>query len=145
MNEVNEKTAAQIEHELAQFVCTEHYYRANHSFVYTDGVKYLAEATCCYWLLDEISLSQPRIKEMKDEKLQHFQFWTLTSENNKGCLICERDSGDIVLKHDYVYTDFPLKKVKLWLINIFQFWNSQGQYRGNKPSNYGTLILPSEY
>lgn len=115
------------QYELNQFRGTSNHYRhLLNQFVYTDGVKYLAEHGQAYWLLDAIASHQPTL--LKDPKLQGFQSWTLTVNlNNKiAKLVCERDTKDVVLSQDIPYTDFPLAEVKLYLIKK-------------------VLLLPSEY
>ena len=135
------------ESELAQFTCTTQYYHSLLStFVYTDGIKYLAEKGDCYWLLSDISAFQYS-GEMKNNKhLQSIQFWTLkANEDRSANLICEQDTGITIFESHYAYTSFPLSKISLYLCDMSCYWNSAGQKRGNKTSNYGKLILPTEY
>ncbi len=56
---------------------TENYYRHSlvPNFLFTDGVKYLAENAECFWLIDIIASYQAMAK--KDEALQAMQFWHL--------------------------------------------------------------------
>ena len=48
-------TEAELKGELANFYCSESYYKANifSSIVITEGVRYFCDICSCYWLLDE--------------------------------------------------------------------------------------------
>ena len=134
------KTANEIQNELSQYYGTEGY-RFNSitkmaGMVYTDGVKAMADLCGAWWLVDAIASHQP--KAMKDPMLRDMQFWTLkripeepepglntlgavlkTKNGGKrkpaAILICERDSGDVAIKQELEYTDFPLDEIKIWL------------------------------
>ena len=47
--------------------------------------------------------------------LRDMQFWTLSVKDNSAALICERDEGDIVIRQNIEYTDFPLPSIRIWL------------------------------
>jgi hypothetical protein len=115
-----------LEHELRQFTGSEHHYRHRLGFVYTDGVKYLAEKAGAYWLLDVIGSYQER-RELRAARLVDFQLWELKVNDNKTCAVrCFEDSGmPPAIEQQIEYTDFPLASVKLYLEN-------------------GCLMLPSE-
>lgn len=111
---------AEIEKGLAQFYGTEQYYKGQLlRFTYTDGVHYLWNAADCYWLL--IAISSHRRQEP-------FQVWTLQrTEGNSFVLTMKEDSGrPNKVTQEIPFSDFPLDKIELWLIE-------------------GFLILPSEY
>ncbi|NER93495.1 MAG: hypothetical protein F6J86_06610 [Symploca sp. SIO1B1] len=94
---------------------------------YTDGVQYLAEHGEAYWLIDAIASWQTDPRVSQDAMLQQFQFWTLTvNDDHSARLVCERDEGNVALTQDIPFTDFPLKRVKLYFQN-------------------GVVLLPSEY
>ena len=133
--------------ELNQFYGTSAYYFMDYSrFVYTDGIKYLAENAECYWLLTDISAFQNLEKIKSNKSLQEIQFWTLKVNEDKSAeLICDVDVNIQAFRFDYEYTSFPLSKISLYLCDMSCYWNSAGQERGNKTSNYGKLILPTEY
>ena len=123
-------TKEQLQNDLDRFCGSEDFYEYKmlgrfRVFVYTDGIKYLCENAKAYWLLDAIASYQPKCK--KDPMLKDMQFWTLKKhESGSGAtLTCERDSGDVAIKQEIPYTDFPLDEVKVWLEN-------------------GTLYLPNE-
>lgn len=109
--------------DLGQFTGTDNYYKHWLGYKYTDGVKYLAEKTQCYWLLDAI---------FSYHRKEPFQVWELVTfidgENNKGAILTMRqDTGaKVEVRQEIEYTDFTLPSIKLWLIE-------------------GVLILPSEY
>ena len=115
------------ESDLAQFSGTGNYYQHQLGIRYTDGVKYLADRGEAYWLLDAIASwqSDPRVSE--DRMLQQIQFWKLTvNDDGSALLVCERDSDDVAVTQEIPFTDFPLKKIKLYY-------------------QQGVLLLPSEY
>ena len=118
---------------LSDFTGTENYYSNKHyPFVYTDGIKYLAENGKAYWLLDAIASWQgePIIKD--DQDLSQIQFWRLkVNLDNSAVLTCERDSDDIVCEQKIPLTDFPLSEVTLYLCDM--------------GTRQGVLLLPSEY
>ncbi len=124
-NNKNVSQETEIKSELASFTGTEQYFRHWMRFVYTDGVKYLAERCGCYWLLDAIGSYQhkPKIKTAP------FQIWTLNVNNEEKSAVLEmkEDSGQPVLvRQEIKYTDFPLSEIKLYYIE-------------------GVLLLTSEY
>ena len=105
--------------DLTGFTGTENYYQ--HWLkrgVYTDGVKYLAEKAGAYWLLDAI---------FSYHRSEPFQIWTLKVNDSHATLEMREDTGaPIKVRQEIEFTDFPLKEVKLYLID-------------------GVLLLPSEY
>jgi hypothetical protein len=119
------KTAQEIQNGLAQFYGTEHYHRLSPlhgKLVCTDGVAWLAENAGAFWLIDIIASYQARC--MKDEMLRDMQFWTLTvhrppleKRGNRimATVICERDTGDVAIKQEIPYTDFPLPEIKFYV------------------------------
>jgi hypothetical protein len=114
--------------DLAQFTGTTQWYKHwLKRFVYTDGVKYLADEGQAYWLIDAIASHQTK-QLLSDPMLKEFQIWTLkvNLEDRTAKLICERDTDDVVLTQEIDYTDFPLAEIKLYLAE-------------------GVLMLTSEY
>nr|WP_193565343.1 DUF6876 family protein [Microcystis aeruginosa] len=58
------------------------------------------------------------------------QFWKLkVNPDNSAVLTCERDTDDIACEQKIPYTDFPIKEIRLYLINM--------------GSGGGVLMLPS--
>lgn len=110
--------------DLDQFTGTERYYLHWAKKVkFTDGVKYLAEKGGAFWLIDAIASYQDNFKKI------HFQVWELTVNQtaHTGILTMKEDTNKPILVEQVLeFTDFPLSKVALWLID-------------------GILILPSEY
>jgi len=122
------EAVANLKSELDQFCGTEAYHKFSLSpiskLVMTDGVKYLCDKARCFWLMDIIASYQNKCN--KDEMLREFQVWTLTVNNGKGVVKCERDTNDVFLTQNIPHTDFPLDEIKLYCIN-------------------GVILLPSEY
>lgn len=115
--------------DLRQFTGTENYYRYSlvKGFVYTDGVRYLAQEGGAYWLLDKIFTLQidPPLKAYRET--DRFQVWKLKVNQDKTAnLSCENGNGTELLNVWLYYTDFPLPEIDLYLID-------------------NVLLLPSEY
>ncbi|MEM6868759.1 MAG: DUF6876 family protein [Cyanobacteria bacterium P01_C01_bin.121] len=125
----------QLQAELAHFTGTETIYRYRCGqrvlAYYTDGVKYLADNAEAYWLLTEIVSvqSQPSFSS------EPFQVWHLTvTEEQSATLVCEDGNDNVVATKDIPFTDFPLRKIRIWV--------EYGEVEG---ANMPTLLLPSEH
>jgi hypothetical protein len=111
--------------DLKYFTGSEEYYRNPlfKKFIYTEGVKYLAENAQAYWLIDYIFSYQT----LKLLQTHPFQVWKIKVAENNTAIITVEDGNKQVLKTFKLdYTDFPLEEFSLWFIE-------------------GTLLLPSEY
>jgi hypothetical protein len=111
---------------LAQFTGSEQPYR--HGFVrdivFTEGVKYVADTTGTYWLLDEIALAQ---KFQRAVMTVEFQVWELTvAADRSAVLACSDRDGHEVFSKRIKWTDFSTPSIRLYVSN-------------------GTILLPSEY
>lgn len=110
--------------DLEQFTGTFHTYR--HSLmrhvVYTDGVKYVAEAGGAYWLIDKIATLQLDPKVAKED----FQVWQLKVSESAGDLTCDDGNGNVVHRERIGFTDFTLDEIRFFYCNR-------------------TIMLPSEY
>jgi len=112
-----------LESALMQFIGTENWYQ--HPLIpamtYTDGVKYFAEQTESYWLLDIIATEHfPMLKE------QPFLFITVESQNGS-CTIVVTDGNGNELKSKHVtFTTLIEGTWKFYLLD-------------------DVLLLPSEY
>jgi hypothetical protein len=112
--------AEKIEDALRQYYCTEQYWKNDMlCFQYTDGVKAMWTMCEAYWLL--IAISSYRRKES-------FQIWELKKTGPSSAVLTMKEDSDepVLVRQKIGYTDFPLDKIKLYLID-------------------GVLILPSEY
>lgn len=110
---------------LRQFTGSDSFYRhaLARSYVYTEGVQYLAEKAGAYWLLDHIVFNQT----LDVLKGQSFQHWKITVNEDQSARIAVEDGNDHELTFFLLgYTDFPLSEFSLWLVNE-------------------TILLPSEY
>jgi hypothetical protein len=111
--------------QLNQFTGSTEFYR--HwlpGFRYTEGVRFLAERTRCYWLIDLIAILQ--VRALKDAWLREFQLWELFVNDGSAILACSRDSDDVAFREVIETTDFPITYVHLYV---------EG----------GVLMLPSEH
>ena len=108
---------------LKQFTGTEQWYKNPlfPQYLYTDGVKYLAEAAGAYWLIDYVFSNQI----LETIKKQPFQLRELTIDNNEATMKVEDGNEMLIKEFKISYTDFPLEKFTLWFAD-------------------GVLLLPSE-
>ena len=116
--------ANKIINDLKQFTGTEQWYRNPlfPRFLYTDGIKYLAEKAGAYWLIDYIFSYQSIVKI----KEQEFQVWKIKVENNKATIRVEDGKDNLIKAFKVEYTDFPFSDFSLWFTE-------------------NVLLLPSEY
>ncbi len=113
-----------LKEDLAMFQGTENYYPLLFGAGnYTDGVRYLAEKTECFWLIAVISSRQT-----KTIKAFPFQIWKLKVNPDKSCVLTmQEDKGEPNrVRQEIPYTSFPLDEIKLYYTD-------------------GVLLLPSEY
>jgi hypothetical protein len=102
---------------LGQFTGSEAFYRygLKGEFLFTDGVKYVADAVGAYWLLDEITLAQRFNRAVAAEE---FQLWTLkVAGDNTALLSCDDGNGRIVYSKQIAFTDFPTCGMKFYVCN----------------------------
>lgn len=122
---MDKQEAYNLKRELQQFTGSETFYKATlfPKFIYTEGVKYLAEKAGAYWLLDYIFIHQT----LSVLKGQSFQVWKLTvKESHSATLIVEDGNDQQLTTFAIPFTDFPLEEFTLWLVD-------------------NTLMLTSEY
>ncbi len=96
---------------------------------YTDGMKFLAKAAECHWLIIDASITANSL--MNQSHFITIDFKRLSKENqaNKGYeaeIIYSDGNGNILGTHRYNVTDFPLDEFRLFFVD-------------------NTLMLPSEY
>jgi len=102
----------EIEANLIQFCGTENYYKHLSGLTYTDGIKFLAESAECYWLIDLIASYQRKLQVFGP-----FQLWTIEVEDNTAIVYCQEDTGQPKRVTQKIgYTDFPLKKLELYVM-----------------------------
>lgn len=121
---MDKQEAYNLKRELQQFTGSETFYRNPlfSKFIYTEGVKFLAEKAGAYWLLDHIFIHQT----LAVLKGQSFQVWKLTVKANSATLIVEDGNDQQLTSFVIPFTDFPLEEFTLWLVD-------------------NTLMLTSEY
>ncbi len=122
---MDKQEAYNLKRELQQFTGSETFYRNPlfSKFIYTEGVKFLAERAGAYWLLDHIFIHQT----LSILKGQSFQVWKLkVKESHSATLIVEDGNDQQLTSFAIPFTDFPLEEFTLWLVD-------------------NTLMLTSEY
>jgi len=96
---------------------------------YTNGIKYLANVAECFWLITDTSVIAKSL--MSKSYFITIDFKRLSEKEQKiqecEAIITYGDGNDnILVKHKYSVTDFPLDELRLFFVN-------------------NTLMLPSEY
>lgn len=112
--------------DLSQFTGSEHWYRhpINREFLYTYGVRYVADAAGAHWLIDEIALLKAYDEEVA---AQEFQVWKLAvNAESTALLVCEDGNESVVYEKRIASTDFPVAGIQFYYTS-------------------DTLMLPSEY
>ncbi len=124
----------QIKKELKQFYGTMDYYRASifPNCFQTDGVRFFAEKTESFWLVDAI------FSHLMNTKKEEFQNWTIkVFDDNKGLLVGDDGNNKVIAKQPLDYTDLNPA------FSGQQFFLTKGSLDGLKPA--WILMLPSEY
>ena len=96
---------------------------------YTEGVKYLAEAANCYWLVTDVMVIAKRLRSKSSFLVIYFNRLSeeLQQKQNTEAQITYGDgNGTILYQQDYEFTDLPLDELRLFFVQ-------------------DTLMLPSEY
>ena len=98
--------------DTSQFIGTEHYYKTLlKGVVYTDGMKYVADETKAYWLIDIVMSYQPKHKD------KTFQLWKIEvdQEKNTAVVTAREDIGlEPFVRQKIGYTDFPVKEFEFY-------------------------------
>ena len=96
---------------------------------FTEGIKYLAQAGNCFWLVTDTSVIAKSL--MDKSRFITIDFRKFSEEEREvtgyGAKIDYGDgNGNIFETHNYHVTDFPLEEIRLFFVD-------------------NTLMLPSEY
>ncbi|MBR9855978.1 MAG: hypothetical protein GYB37_15655 [Algicola sp.] len=96
---------------------------------FTEGIKYLAQAGNCFWLVTDTSVIAKSL--MDKSRFITIDFRKFSEEEKEvtgyGAKIDYSDgNGNIFETHKYHVTDFPLEEIRLFFVD-------------------NTLMLPSEY
>ncbi len=110
---------------LAQFTGTAQYWCVARQFVFTDGVKYLAESAACFWLIDAAISHLLEIGTC-----DWFVLVRVEVSGSSAVMIYEDGNGSEHARQEIAYTDLPLSSVRLYAV-----WDSERW----------VIMLPSEY
>jgi len=115
--------------ELVQFTGTEHYYKHFTGLKYTDGIKYLADKTNCYWFIDIVaSYQQSNLTDAFGQvKDINFQIWTLRVFKDRTAVVTMKEDtdGEPRVSQDIEYTDFPLDEIEVYCIDNVMLLKSE--------------------
>jgi hypothetical protein len=93
---------------------TWHRHPANPRIFYSDGIKFLADSASCWWLVDDIVLTQifSMISAIK------FQIWILEKTGKKRAVLrCESEHGTVLFTKIIPYSEFPLPRVVIYCVD----------------------------
>ena len=110
---------------LAQFTGTAQYWRVARQFAITDGVKYRAETSACFWLIDAAISHLLEIGTA-----DWFVLVRTEVSGSQATMIYEDGNGLERARQAIPYTDLQLPSV-----NLYAVWDSQRW----------VIMLPSEY
>lgn len=120
----------QITEQLQNFYGTETFYSiAMLKTRFTDGIKYLAEAANCFWLVTDASIMAKSLQSKSYFITIDFKRFSEDEQqlNSKEAELIYSDGNDNVLfRQAYYSTDFPLDELRLFFVD-------------------DTLMLPGEY
>ena len=87
---------------------------ANTKIFYSDGIKFLVDFAYCWWLIDDIVSAQT----FGMVSANNFQIWVLEKTGKKSAVLrCESEHGTILFKKTVCYTEFPLPRVVIYMMN----------------------------
>jgi len=108
---------------LDQFTGTENYYIHFTGLKYTDGIKYLADKTNCYWFIDIVASYQ------KEEKVKncHFQIWLLRVFKDHTAVVSmvEDTNTPVIVFQEIEYADFSLGEIEVYCIDNVMLLKSE--------------------
>ncbi|HUI33502.1 MAG TPA: hypothetical protein VLY84_07790, partial [Dysgonamonadaceae bacterium] len=96
---------------------------------FTDGLKYLVQVADCFWLVMDTSVAAKSLMDYSRFITIDYKRLSSEEQESKGwdAEITYSDGNDNILeKHGYRVTNFPLDKLRLFFVN-------------------DTLMLPGEY
>jgi hypothetical protein len=111
--------------QLGQFTGTSRYYRISRRHLLTDGTRYLAEQTACFWLMDAIASHLDEI-----DTAEWFVVIKTTAKRTSAVMVYEDGNGKELARQEIPYTDLPLTH-----IDLYACWDSE----------HWVIMLPSEY
>jgi hypothetical protein len=98
------KTAKEIRKGLRRFNATTQTHKHKSGFRYTSKVKFLADATESYWLLDEIGDYQPKTRRYL------IQYWQFRIESGQSILSLYDRNGNRLFWKVLPLANFPLRE-----------------------------------
>lgn len=114
----------ELRKELAFFTGSEKFYKVYPNLIITDGVKFLAERTEAFWLINLV-FSYQTIAKVKKEPFQVYEL-KVDLNNKSSKMVCTDGNENVLYTQNIPFTTFPLESIKLYYTD-------------------GTLLLPSEY
>ncbi|WP_428743286.1 DUF6876 family protein [Tenacibaculum sp.] len=96
---------------------------------FTSGLKYLANVAECFWLITDVSVIAKSLLNRSRFITIDFKRLSEEEKDNAGYeaeIIYSDGNGNVLEKHRYNVTDFPLDELRLYFVN-------------------DTLMLPNEY
>ncbi len=112
----------EIRENLSRFCGTEHYYReCIGDFLYTDGIKYMAEQCGAYWLLTDAGIRSKALMAKSP-----FIKIAVTCDEERAIVEYTDGNGGMLHENQYLCPAFPLQVLTMYFTD-------------------NTLLLPEEY
>ncbi len=112
----------ELRENLARFSGTEHIYReCIGDFLYTDGIKYMAEQCGAYWLLTDAGTRSKALMERSP-----FVKIVITCDEERAMVEYTDGNGGTLHENHYLCPNFPLQVLTMYFMD-------------------NTLLLPGEY
>ena len=110
-----------MEGELERFHGTTRYYRDFTGLLFTDGIKYLAVRTGCYWLIVLVGSYHLELRDVP------FQLWEVeVVEGLSGLVTMKEDADEPVLVRQHIpHTDFPLERFSFYCVHNVMMLKSE--------------------
>jgi hypothetical protein len=124
----------ELKNNLAHFIGSEAWYKHSNQLLITEGMKYLADETRCYWLIDLVGSYLPQLVDKDWFFVVEFSNNTEIPDNFTITMADENGHDSVVIRETILETDLPLDKIKLYL----ELGSLNGQ------DKRWILMLPSE-
>jgi hypothetical protein len=110
--------------DLQHFTGTETWWRhpLHKDFLYTDGIRHVAQSAEAYWLLDVIFSHARAIQNNKeiDQTAKLFLVFNLAVADDDSAIFTTEDGNKNIIKtacQKIPFTDFPAKRFTCWMSN----------------------------
>jgi hypothetical protein len=120
--------------DLAQFNGADEIFRHSIAprFVFTSGMRHVAQELGAYWLIDVAASWQPHIAKQARPEFQHWQI--KRGAGNSAIVTCDDGDGLIMAQQEIEFTDFPWPEFAFYVVEA-----------GDVGEQFYMAMLKSEY